>query len=224
MVKKEQPHKDNAPGPFYVCDDCCTACDVPFVETPDLFSYDDQNHCYVTSQPKTESELSRMIRTVLSAELECIRYSGTDPDVLRRLAESGYSHLADVPILDVKPVLRNHVTFNPVDSMDSLLSTGDLAIMFQSYLRSQENDYLTYKFRSLYSDGFTYTFEYSWFEDNYHKVEITFLGEPNCRWLIVTGTTFQIYDWLLAGNRFCDIRWYTRDQWIQSKIWQATPW
>lgn len=219
----EKPHKDNAPGPFYVCDGCCTACDVPFVEAPGMFAYDDKNHCYVNRQPQTESDLSRMIRTVYGAELECIRYRGEDKDVLRRLAEAGLGHLADISVSGFKPVVRNHVSFDAVDPMNKLLSERDLATEFQRHLRAQENEYVTYKFTSLSTDGEKTLFSYAWFEDNYHTVQFSFGGESQCRWLIVSDTTLLIHDWLVADNRFCDIRWYTEEQWKTSKNWQETP-
>ena len=103
----EKPHKDNAPGPFYVCDGCCTACDIPFADAPEMFAYDDEYHCYVKRQPESESELSRMIRVMLSAELECIRYRGDDQDILRRLAEAGSTNLSDAPVKGINPASRN---------------------------------------------------------------------------------------------------------------------
>ncbi len=224
MSYSEKPHKDNVPGPFYVCDGCCTACDVPFDLTPEMFAYDSDNHCYVKRQPNTENELDRMIRTVLSSELECIRYRGDDKNVLRRLAESGYSHLSDEPVSGIAQLLRNYGTFDAVNVVDRFLSTQDLAKSFQDHFQAQQNEYLSYKFRSLFSDGLKTSFEYAWYKDNFHPVEISFLGLPNSQWLVITDTPFQFYDWLVAENRFCDIRWYTANQWKESKEWQGTPW
>ncbi len=70
MIK---PHNDNVDGPFYVGHGCCTACDIPFQLAPEMFSYDRDQHCYVSRQPETKGELDRMIRTLLYSEVQCIR-------------------------------------------------------------------------------------------------------------------------------------------------------
>src|SRR6266480_3008020 len=80
---EHKPHPKNTPGPFYVVDGCCTACDVPVSEAPDLFTYDESNHCYVKRQPRTEEEFDRAFRAAWAAELQCVRYRGDDPAVLR---------------------------------------------------------------------------------------------------------------------------------------------
>ena len=38
MAQDNRPHPMNVPGPFYVLNGCCTACDVPVSEAPDLFT------------------------------------------------------------------------------------------------------------------------------------------------------------------------------------------
>jgi len=219
-----KPHKENAPGPFYVCDGCCTACDVPFAEAPGMFAYDSANHCYVKRQPETHDELNKMLRAVHGAELECIRYRGNDTDVRRRLAESGLSHLSDIPISGIKPVSRNHVTFDVIDPLDESLSPKQVGDLFQKHVRSFGNQYLTYRFTRLVDSPTRASFSYSWFEDIFHPVEFFFIDLPECRWLVVSDVTFALYDWLIAENRFCNVRWYTEMQWNGSKEWQETPW
>lgn len=218
----EQPHAENVDGPFYVCEGCCTACDVPFHETPEMFAYDDRNHCYVKRQPENKSELDRMIRTVLSSELECIRYRGNDKDVLRRFAETGNAYLSDVPVAGVSRVSRDHVTFDAVDPVDQLLSEKDLAMEFQRHLRKSE--YVDHKFTPLLSDGEKTSFTYAWYEDNYHRVDFHFLGSPAGRWLGVSSAAWGLHDWLVAEKRFCNIRWFTKEGWSSSREWQETPW
>ncbi len=224
MSEIEKPHKDNAAGPFYVCDGCCTACGIPFFEAPEMFAYDEQSHCYVKRQPGDKGELNRMLRTVFSAELECIRYRGSDKDVLRRLAEGGVGHLSDIPVPGISSVSRDHVTFDVVDPLDNLLLERDLATDFQRYLRSEQNEYVTYRFTPISSNGETTSFSYAWYEDDFHPVEFHFLGLPNHRWLVVSNTSFHVHDWLAAGDKFCNIRWYTKEQWNSSRDWQETPW
>lgn len=219
-----EPHKNNVPGSFYVCDGCCTACDVPFDGTSDMFTYDSDMHCYVSKQPETKDDLTRMIRTLLSTELECVRYRGSDPDVLRRLGESGSAHLSDIPIEGIDRVLRDHVSFEAVNDDDRLLNTQDLAASFEKYFLSRQSEYSTYKFKNRISVNGVTTFEYSWFEDNFHKVEVFPINDAGSRWLVVSDTPFQIYDWLFAEGRFCDIRCYTEEEWKGTKNWRETPW
>lgn len=76
-----QRHPLNAPGPFFVEDDCCLGCEIPFVKTADLFGWagsDDPspNQCFVRRQPTTEDEAARMQWTLAHQELGCIRSDG----------------------------------------------------------------------------------------------------------------------------------------------------
>lgn len=219
-----KPHKDNVPGSFYVCDGCCTACDVPRSEAPDLFAYDKENHCYVSQQPKTADEVSRMIRALIGSELECIRYRGVDEEILRRLADSGNAQLSDTKIAPSRPVYRNHVTFDAVDNKDRILAPHNLATEFQKALLTRNSEYVKYKFDRFHSEGNFTKFSYSWYEDNFHSVEISSIESSHRRWLIVTDTPYVIHDWLADDDRFCDIRWYTEEQWNSNKRWQETPW
>lgn len=105
-------HPRNAPGPFYVLYDCCTACGVPEAMAPDHFAYDAGRNCFVKRQPESPDELEKMLRVIRRQELGCIRYRGTDKQVLRRLAEAGESRHCDAaPPRGAEPVLRNHVSF-----------------------------------------------------------------------------------------------------------------
>jgi hypothetical protein len=89
--------RDSLTGPLYVLNGCCTACDVPVSEAPDIFADDDTNHCYVKRRPCAKGEIDRTLRAAWAAELECIRYRGRDVEFLRRFAEFGSPHLCDVP-------------------------------------------------------------------------------------------------------------------------------
>ena len=104
-MANSKPHPANVPGDFYVKENCCTMCDVPFVEAPGLFGVvtDDEGYeqCYVKRQPATPQELDQMIRTVGAAEFRCIRYRGQDRAVQQRLVRFGEraacDNLADDP-------------------------------------------------------------------------------------------------------------------------------
>ena len=90
-------HPNNAPGPFYVEADCCLRCGIPWELAPELFGRDPQDVCFVARQPGSAAETDRMLEVLLSQELECIRYEGSDPEVVTRLAARGRAQLCDDP-------------------------------------------------------------------------------------------------------------------------------
>jgi hypothetical protein len=81
------PHAMNVPGDFYVEAGCCTSCVVPFQEAPGHFDLDGTGHCYICQQPSTAEAVDGMVRAVWASEVSCIRYSGTDPEILRKLSD-----------------------------------------------------------------------------------------------------------------------------------------
>lgn len=85
-----EPHPMNVDGPFYVGDGCCTLCDLPRTDAPDMFRVtEEQDNCYVYKQPETEDELNRMIGALAAAETACIRCRSKDPTLLERLRAIG---------------------------------------------------------------------------------------------------------------------------------------
>ena len=106
-MERPKPHPANVPGDFYVEDGCCTMCEVPLFEAPELFggfgASEGISHCYVKRQPESGAELERMIKTIQCAELGCIRYRGTDPVVQSRLAEVGELRVCDEPLSEYRP-------------------------------------------------------------------------------------------------------------------------
>jgi hypothetical protein len=78
-------HPLNAPGDFYVEDGCCTSCALPFTEAPGHFKYDESDHCYVCKQPSSATDEDNMINAVSVSEVGCIRYAGSDLEILRKL-------------------------------------------------------------------------------------------------------------------------------------------
>lgn len=86
-VPKFTPHPKSAPGDFYVEKGQCLACGVPHVVAPDLIGWADEKmqHCFWKRQPETPAEVERAIAVLEAQELECHRYSGTDPAILIRV-------------------------------------------------------------------------------------------------------------------------------------------
>jgi hypothetical protein len=63
------------------------ACGVPHVLAPELMDCTDEKywHCFWKRQPVTPKELDQAIAVLLTQELGCHKYTGTDPEILRRL-------------------------------------------------------------------------------------------------------------------------------------------
>lgn len=89
-----QPHPQNAPGDFFVEDNCCLSCGVPQAVAPDLFPVMDDRfeHCYVRRQPSSELELGQMLDAIRGAEVGCIHYRGRDPEILAKVKEIEDNH------------------------------------------------------------------------------------------------------------------------------------
>ena len=91
------PHSSNAPGDFYVENECCTSCGIPIDIAPGLFAWEEpelpvtcSNHCYICNQPNTPEQLDKMMEVMATQELGCIRYGGKDPAMIERIRkESG---------------------------------------------------------------------------------------------------------------------------------------
>jgi hypothetical protein len=83
-------------------------CEVPFAEAPGLFgtSQDPKGypHCFVKRQPESPIELEQMVRAIRCAELQCIRYRGTDRLLQLRLVEMGEGAVCD----RLPPDLQGH--------------------------------------------------------------------------------------------------------------------
>jgi hypothetical protein len=63
---------------------------VVFEVAPGHFGQDQATgECYVQRQPESEAEVDRMVEAVWSAEASCIRYAGSDADVIGKLAAKG---------------------------------------------------------------------------------------------------------------------------------------
>ena len=186
MTDDNTPHPDNAPGAFYVVGGCCTACGVPLDAAPSLFSYDGDSHCYVKRQPRTAAETEAALQAVSRAELNCIRYRGTDNAILERFAGLDHLQLCDAPeARALRPVLRNHVTFNSIDHEIAAWRNRDLAHLFAEHLRSLVRP-ASYRYRvtEASDEGPDCLLRVAWYEDNFHLVGFRRVDPQLGRWLV----------------------------------------
>lgn len=220
MENNPKRHSLNVIGPFYVEDGCCTACGVPRWVAPDLFGDGDDIHCFVKRQPDKPDEIDAMMNVMAAQDLGCIRYSGSDQLLLRRLAENGGSAQCDVaPPADAVPLRRDHVVFSVKPGPEPWTPRGILEqlVAFAAKWRTT----------AIFDDGTTATVSVSWFQDNYHRVEARVSHRPG-EWLVrhhgppLLGDT--VHEWLTQHSTFDDVRWQTKAQWKAQGPSQPKPW
>ena len=95
----EPPFPRNAPGPFYVENQCCISCTAPYFMAPDLMAHDDGEggyHCHFKRQPETSEEVERAVMACVLSCVWAVRYAGSDPGILQRFRELRSEDSCDV--------------------------------------------------------------------------------------------------------------------------------
>lgn len=97
--KLPERHPLNAPGPFYVEDGVCILCGTPSHTAPELMCSEEEielaQSCYFKKQPTNQAETDQALAAVWSSCCGGLRYCGTDPAVIKRMAELGLSEHCD---------------------------------------------------------------------------------------------------------------------------------
>lgn len=199
-----------------------------------MFAYDDDNHCFVCRQPGSDAEYTAMIGTAWMAELQCIRYRGTDNDVLRRLAELDLRELCDYsPPGDIAPIIRNHVQFTD-QGVPPIRSPQQLAQHFEDYLtllNTKWNRFVTKPIQITEQSAFL---EFAWYDNKFHMVMFHTIMDSATDWHIECAVTNELGDRgvgnIVSGwfthhvSRFGSIKWFTDADWHGAKHWQPTLW
>jgi len=231
MSDERRPHPKNAPGPFYVANGCCMQCMAPHAVAPSLMGFDDPDrHCFVKQQPQTDEDVYQAIRAVRSSEMQCLRYSGNDPDILRRLVEIGEAEACDNPSPTTsEPILRNHVTFVSILPHEVL----DVALAFRYYILDQNSKFERYEVTQPKHEGNGVTFAFSWYEGRYYTISVERREPATSRWLVKhspiwevgsVAVSLMIDDWLSNDPRFSDFRWFSSEVWDRAgDDWQRRP-
>lgn len=219
MTRDVKPHPLNVNGDFYVEDGCCTACDVPQTEAPDLFGMisDPYYHCFVKRQPQSESEHDRMLSAIACAELQCIHYRGNDSSIISRLSAMDEMEICDTtPPPGTELGLRTHVTFSTNQTPD----LPALAASFKAFVKTQRGEYSRISFPWLASSQTTVTYRRNdrrWrnvtFDSCDNRVHVSHDAPDE------TGVSWYIHQWLAISDGLSDIRWYTEGGWRNSKVW-----
>jgi hypothetical protein len=84
----------NAPGPFYVVNGDCIACEAPQAEAPGLIAFD-CSHCYFRKQPETPEEVTLAIGAMVVSCVRALHYARDDFLILERLKRLGLVHCCD---------------------------------------------------------------------------------------------------------------------------------
>ena len=76
MAEKDSKHPQNAPGKYYV-DEQCIACDACNVEAPIFFIVDDDlGYAYVKKQPQSPEEINECENALAACPVESIGNDG----------------------------------------------------------------------------------------------------------------------------------------------------
>jgi hypothetical protein len=236
---KETPEKPveryerNSCGPFYVEAGACIACGAPERSSPDLIRFrGEENHCYFFKQPTTSEETSRAIRALWANCCGALRYGGTDPDVLRRLADLDLADQCDERVTTPRRlIVRNCATF----SFDcGVLGHRSCGKEIERCVSTGLTDEISaIKVRRRHSLCSTVRFGYTWYKD-IPGIEVTIrrVSLPGRTWLLSlkgrqpaeVSNAMLVDDILRAEGRFKDIRWYTEYDWLSGgKRWNELP-
>lgn len=218
MTQEVKPHPLNVPGDFYVEDGCCTACDMPRAEAPDLFGMtpEPHYHCYVKRQPQSAVEENQMLSAILCAELQCIHYRGNNPAIISRLSAMGEMNVCDsAPPAGTELGLRTHVTFLRPQGHD----LDWLALSFKAFLKTQRGKYSRIRFpwRSAATTVKYKRNEETWrnvaFEEHDERVHVFHDAQDD------TGVSWYLARWLETLEGVTEVRWYTETGWSTTDVW-----
>ena len=160
--------------------------------------------------------------------MECLRYAGGNPTILRRLAEADMAAVCDVEKIvgTVAPIVRNRVTFTNT----SITASRELAVEFYRHLQKESSKSESTKLGKIKEAGGALTFTYSWYKDERYPLWFEPIGSE---WHIFHGKreasdakrfiSVMIDEWLKSDPRFSDIRWFDDHGWNGTRTeWSPT--
>lgn len=209
-------HKRDDKGEFYVEPDCCLLCGVPEAIAPDLFETG-ENHCWVKRQPDSKTDFDKAIEAMWSAEVDCIRYSGSEKTILRRLGEAGLTDLADNPsVHNYQAKRRNYVRF----SVKNISSSEKLSALFRADMKKEGLKVLPRLFNAS-------TVTMSWYRWNFHSIRFgidnrdSFYAELRSI-NALTGLAWKLESWL-SDIGVDDMHWLTMAEFKNHSVGISTP-
>jgi hypothetical protein len=224
----------NVEGPFYVQADQCTACGAPEAEAPALIRFDDVHQsCFFYRQPADAEDTYRAISAVAVCCVRALRYGGSDPDILRRLARLHLVSQCDssTRAQSVEPL--SIVTFSdaahPADTKSRLIGVSETVATALAAVAP----HLTVSTPEAPADADVISFSYSWTSSvPGHDVAVSSADDGTARWCVtVTREGAPLLDWaggsiddaLRTIREFKDRRWYSPREWAGSRKWEPYP-
>jgi len=212
-------HPSNAPGPFYVEEGCCIACAVPHQIAPDLFGWTEgDTHCFVRRQPADPAETDAMVRALWSGEVDCIRYRGADPALLKRIAELGSADLCDVQPGRTRLRVRDRVVFR--SRLGETDRAAGLADRFEASLRAKDRPFQFRPRRRWRPAKVIFSWDAEIFRrGHFHSVSFAEAGgggrfEARLDFWsgAKQGLGLIVHDWLTGPEGAEDVRWFSANE------------
>lgn len=222
-----KPYYKNVAGDFYVEEGCCITCAVPMSEAPEFFEMDDEQ-CFVKRQPETPADFDRMFDALMTQEVGCIRYEGSDRRFLRRLVNVGDGEICDAlpDMPDIRPLLRAIVRFR----CDLELASDVLSLLTATPRTMTDYDRIRrYGFRKEAHGGTVASVEFAWNSDDFHKIVV--FSERTGVFLVrltpkrptyLPGLARMFHAWLGVLPGLSDINWMTENEFARGHG-QPTP-
>lgn len=215
MRSSVRPLDDSSHAGFYVQPGCCTACMAPHEEAPALMGMDAATgECFFARQPADDREVYLAMKAISVAELDCLRYGGTDERILRRMARLDGRALCDhAPPADADTSPRTHVSF----AAPGLASAWEVAAALAAVIGRNPRVRQT----PPAADGGEVRLEFAWPGGALHPVWISADARAAGRWVVrhhaqglaQVGVAISLDDWLRDDPRLGDLRWYTAAEW-----------
>ncbi len=247
-------YEKSAPGDFYVqlleTDKghvCCWAGGAPYLSAPQFCRYekvDEKDYCFVHKQPETDFEIYRMIQAAFYSEFECLRYAGTNPNILQRFSEIGLASVCDVDKNKSDSVLRN-LCLAKFSHQIKLLELGELLSSFLLDNGGYKDSKKVTQIEVLSEDEIR--FQYTWtagewrkkfknYEDPiYHQIILKVVEDTDNQLMMFhsmdekriggVGLTLNLDGFLRELEGVEDIRWYSEEEWNDGEptFWRSTP-
>jgi len=182
----------------------------------------------------------QMLNAIRCAELNCIRYRGTDPAIFTRISASGELDVCDLePPPGTELGFRTHVTFRVTKPNTPRISV--LMRQFKQYLKAQIDSY-----RKLMDSHPVSRHRLSWLGVSMYRLRfrwwtprntMTFLYPPfwqtvrfeilqsDSRTIHISSTPahhYLIANWLKTLPDTQDVRWYTEEGWSTTGVWHSS--
>jgi hypothetical protein len=212
-------HPKNCAGPFYVVNGECIACGEPESQAGGLMSHDDSGHCFFVRQPSTAAEIDASIRAVWSSCCAALRYGGSDPVVLTRLAKVGESSRCDETLTPaVLQWIRNSVRFeycDPEPASSRRMSLKRIIRFLSEGLSNGSSDVRSSSYRYWWSTG---SFQFHWGLPSMQcTIQFKVEYESGKNWIIrivnneiaTVGFGMQVDRLLQESPLFREIRWFS---------------